>query len=242
MLFRLSLLSILLVAAEGNGLTEHVNAGCVWPCFRRRHLAASSVTRFNGSSSSNEPEVQSHLEKCGEHEYEVALFVDGHLHAVATPMESAAAAGCPMMSAHALFDVEQNLPGRKELMIWNSLEEGQDIFQGSYPLGNFKLAQLKEAFDVAEPNAAGYEMYDVVTNNCGSFMISLANALDVKVDSAVTSFVVTSLLKESGKDFFDNVRSSANFFSLFDNRHLRAESVSDEQLAQLLVENTAGGL
>lgn len=82
MFSRLTLLSAMIVSAQAyNTVNDLLNKGCKWPCFRRRQLSSTSVTPYSGE----ETELQAHFDSCGEYEYEVSIFVDGHIHGVAAP-------------------------------------------------------------------------------------------------------------------------------------------------------------
>ena len=206
----------------------------------RRRLLGADVA-FDG----DEPEYREHLEKCGDYEYEALLFVDSHLHGVVSPKEEAMEAGCPFLVVHAVF--EGTAPGRKEILFFDDKQSGEYLFadgklaEGSLPLGIFKLHELARAYD--EADAGSEASYDIVSNNCGSFMVDLATKLGLTVDTKVTSFVARRLIEDSGKQLAEMIRSNLKNLSPFGDRHLlRGETATDEELVEALVESHASGL
>ena len=199
----------------------------------------------------DEPEYLEYLEQCGDYEYEAVLFVDSHLHGVVSPKEEAVEAGCPFLVVHSTF--QGDAPARKEILFFEDKESGESLFadgnlkQGSLSMGTFQLHELARAYDKVDPNAIHGSGYDIVTNNCGAFMVNLATHLGLTVDAKVTSFVARRLLEDSGKQLVDTIRSSAQYLKLFgdtdNDRHLlRGESASDQELVEALVESHAAKL
>ena len=178
------------------------------------------------------------LDKCGDTDYGAFLFVDEHIYAVAFPGSDAQAAGCPMLVAHAVFESEHRA-GNKELLQWNDVTVGEYLFpqDESLSMGTFKLSELWRAYHDADVNASGYAVYDIVTNNCGAFVVNLASELDMPIDTRVTTFVVRRLLQNSSKELYQRVRQSVSYLDLYGNRRRRrAETVTDEELINLLVD------
>jgi hypothetical protein len=139
--------------------------------------------------------------------------------------------------------------------MWDNVEEGLSMFseEESLPIGTFKLADLAQAYedtpddDVSAGRGGG--VYDLVTNNCATYMVKLASTLGVKIDSRITSFVARRLIEESGKDLADKIRNSMHYFSFFgDRRNLRSSAgqqetyeASDQELVEALVNKGASG-
>jgi hypothetical protein len=179
------------------------------------------------------------LDKCGEYAYDVSIYVDSHLHAVASPKEEAVAAGCPFIVTHAVFD-QSDGPGRKEILVWWDKEEAESLFlaDGSFPIGLFKLSDLAQAYEGANPNADGAGVYDVLTNNCGTYMVSLGLALGVQINTKMTAFIARRLLEHAGQELIHSIRESAHSLVRW-SHHISPEKeqkVSDDKLVELLVE------
>ena len=103
------------------------------------------------------------------------------------------------------------------------------------------------AYEKTEPTGSStHSAYDVITNNCASFLINMAVEMNVKIDSNVVSFAVRRLIQQSGKDLASRIRGSINYLSLIGQgggRNLKGVSaLSDEGLVRLLVKKTAAGL
>jgi hypothetical protein len=208
-------------------------------CNQRRTRSLMEKT-FTKRLYGDEPEVQDYLDACGAYSYEGLIYVDSHLHAVASPGEEAVNAGCPFIIAHSVFD-DLTSPAYKEVLIWDDKEQGEAVVKGgSLSIGTFKLADIAQAYQQASPNAKGAKAYNIMTNNCGNFVVNLASLLGVKVDSKLTSFVSRRLLAKSGTVLFDRLRSSIADFS---GRHLRHEDeATNKDLVERLVDSQASVL
>ena len=186
----------------------------------------------------------SYLDDCGEQDYEASLYIDRHFYAIASPKEEAVKAGCNhFFATHAVF--KGRGPAKKEIYIWEDKDEGESLFMssgaGTHPLGTFKLSDIARAVKETDPGAAGG--YNIVNNNCGSYLVSLGSKLGVKIDIELTSFIARQLAEKTGQEFKESIRNSLQRFSLFEDRHLRAEEpLSDEQLVDLLVEHSTSEL
>merc|ERR1712008_220084 len=65
---------------------------------------------------------------------------------------------------------------------------------GAHHLGVFSLKELASAFDEADVTGG---VYDVVTNNCASFLINMAGKLGIDPsDSEIASFVARNLARD----------------------------------------------
>jgi hypothetical protein len=112
---------------------------------------------------------------------------------------------------------------------------------GFVSVGTFQFADMTRAFDKVEPGSNGG--YDVVTNNCATYLVNLASELGVKVDTRITGFVARRLLENSGSEFVNSVRASVNYWTLFQGRNLRsAEAATDEEIVELVVNAGASKL
>ena len=209
---------------------------------RRRDLSivgqASMVLDGNDFHHDEESYYRDYLlERCGSFGYEASVYVDGHLYAVAVPGEEALAAACPLIAAHALFR-ERDTPATKQLLIWDDYPNYNDsVVSGALSLGTSKLSELLGAYTETDPDTA--RGYDVLSNNCGNFVVDLASHLGLEIDARVKSFVVRRLIEESGTKLAHKIRSHLDFS--FFGRRLRSESRTDddETLVELLVEKTA---
>jgi hypothetical protein len=185
-----------------------------------------------------------YLSDCGGFEYNVSLYVDEstHLYAVGFPNEDAAAAGCPMIATHAIVQLH-GAPATKELLVWDDIEQGRNMFDsdGFVSVGTFQVADLARAFDNVKLGSKGG--YDIVTNNCATYLVNLASELGVKVDTRITGFVARRLLENSGSEFVKSVRASVSYLTLFQGRNLcSAEAATDEDIVELVVNAGASKL
>ena len=189
----------------------------------------------------NDPDYRAIARTCGDYDYQGALFVDTHLYAVAIPQEGATFAGCPFFVTHSIFASESHV-AVKELVVFDNARVGEEFFgpEGTYVIGTFKLSKLLSAYEHTDPGAAG--VYDALTNTCGNYMIELAQAIGAQIDTQVTSFIARRLVESNSKAVLDRVRRHINFSSLFGDRHLRVEDVSDKDLVERLVEAQASSL
>ena len=198
-----------------------------------RKLKEKSDLTFAG----NEDEYQEFVDACGEHDYEVSLYVgDTHFSGIAVPASNDISAACPsFVAAHVVFDEDE--PATKELLGWYNKAEGMAHFpKESAPIGTFKAKDIARAFETAEPSGTG--SYELLTNNCANFLINMANVLSVKVDSTITAYVTRRLLEDSGNALVDKIKESAYFLSYSDGRHLRGD-IHDKELVQLVVDARA---
>jgi trypsin len=219
---------------------------------RRRMLALSSAR----SLKQEDEKYQSYLAACGDLDYDVSIYVDAstHLFVMGVPKDkdAATAANCPMGAVHAVMS--ENDKASKEIVMWEDMNEGASMFEkeGLLHIGTFKLEALADAYETAEPDntrnmaTGNFNYYDIVTNNCASFLVNLANELGVKIDSRMTSFVARRLLTNSGKELADKIRNNMNFFSLFGGRNLRGTAgnskltaTTDKEIVERLVDMVA---
>lgn len=208
-------------------------------CPRSRALVAENLNVLEGH---DKPEFRAYAQKCGAYEYEGSVYVNTHIYAVASPMKKAVDAGCPFVVAHAIF--RRGNPTTKEMIIWKDKDEGESFFkEGSLSMGTFQFSEIARAYEAASPNAAGFDAYDIMGNNCGTFVINLALELGVRINAQTISFVTHRLLKGSGRKITNSIRSNPAYFLLFPGRRLHADdSMTNEQLIELLVERSASAL
>jgi len=193
----------------------------------RRHLAA------------DDEEFISYLDECGSEEYEVSLHVgdNGHLHGLASPVEQEAVeAGCPSLATHASLSTEEDGNSYKELLAFHDHEEFKDEFQGenAVSIGQFSLTDLAEAYEKAE--VSENSVYDLLSNNCASYLVNLSRHLGVPIDRWIKSFVANRLLQGKGRHIVDQIRES---FMGFGHRYLIWGDATDEEVIGMLVEKTA---
>jgi hypothetical protein len=194
---------------------------------------------------------QTYLKNCGDFEYPLFLHVDknSHLLVYGVPPDQAVAAGCPFGAAHSVFITRQGKPvAEKEILMWSNVEAGLSMFKEeveSLPIGTFKLADLARAYEDT-PDGDMDGVYDIVKNNCATFMVKMASTMGVKIDARITSFVARRLLEESGKQLADKIRNSMHYLSfLGGRRNLRspvleaASKPSDRELIEVLVRQGA---
>jgi hypothetical protein len=209
---------------------------------RRQLLKDDSSSSFLLEKGS--ADYHRYADLCGSFEYDVFLFVDDHFYAVAHPKEEAASVGCPAVVTHATFQ-HGSEHYKKEIMAWKTKEEADSVFPEDQSLfiGTFKVSDVVRAHEGVDPVP---KAYDVLTNNCADFILSLASSLNVKIDAKITTYVTRRLVAEAGKSVADKIRKSANFFNLFPSRNLRTTSdyaaAEDEQVIKAAVAMRAAGL
>ena len=216
--------------------------------FGRRRLLLETADTFV-QNDNDDDEMQTLVKECGEYDYETRLYVDSHLYAIASPMRDAETAGCPFVVTHSVYTGEEESGGgttNKEMHIWTDKTKGETYFadglllEGSMRTGTFKFMDLVRAYQEADAGGGGGDVYNVVTNNCGHFIVNLAKALGIQIDASMMAFVVRRLLQKSGKYLVARIRSSVDYSSLFEgHRHLREESATDEKVVELLVQRQA---
>ena len=207
------------------------NSGCR---NRRRSLSQESDALWKG----DEPEYFAVVEACGDYEYEGRLYIDSEPHflAVASPKEDAKAAGCPFIVINAIEVDESGM--RKQILAWDDVDKGDSLMENeSLVMGTFKLSSIAQAYQKADASQQNGGAYEVLTNNCAGLVVSLASKLDIEINSRVTTFVARRLLEENTNSLVDSIKSSIHYLSLFKDRHLlRSNSVTDEELIDLVVE------
>ena len=113
----------------------------------------------------------------------------------------------------------------KEILVWNSRGDMVDALDGhadggSIRIGEFAVSEMIEAFEKAKAGGSkAGSVYDIVTNNCASFLVNLAAEMNFKIDARMVAFVTRRLLEESGKDLADRIRNSVYYPLLFGDRH-----------------------
>jgi hypothetical protein len=216
-------------------------------------LQSTASKAFNPGDETYEQ----YVEACGHFEYPIYLHVDRHSHIMVygVPPDAAMAAGCPFGAAHSVFVTRPGKPAtEKEILMWSNVTQGLSMFQEqeSLPIGSFKLSDLAQAYEATPDDGigGGSGVYDLVSNNCATYMVKLASTLGVKIDSRVTSFVARRLVEESGKDLANKIRSSMHYISFLGGgrRNLRASAVqeaasepTDQELVEALVQKGASG-
>lgn len=114
------------------------------------------------------------------------------------------------MVTHVAYDKRDDQLPVKELIFWETKEDGEatfdqgDLREKSYPVGTYPLSEIINAYEDADPTALG--TYNVVKNNCGAYMVELAQNLGAKINEDVTSFVAHRLTQDSPDTFVHAVR------------------------------------
>jgi hypothetical protein len=212
-----------------------------------RALLASSSDNNHATLLEPGDELYGTLAKrCGHVDYDISLIVDHHFSAVASPskknQEQASSSSCPVIKVEANF-LEDGKHYQKVTKVFD--QQDADLYVSpeldSLFIGTFKLEVLRLAHESVDPTKSKHKAYDVINYNCADFMISLAKALDIKIDSKITSYVTRRLIQEAGQDLVGKIRDSIHFDSLFFGPRkltLRAAAnePSDDQVIQALVE------
>ncbi|CAB9501237.1 expressed unknown protein [Seminavis robusta] len=154
---------------------------------------------------------KTYLERCGQYEYQTYLYVTHHMYAVASPPDEAFTGdeACPFLVTHAHFD-SRDSPATKMLLFWETKEEGEARFANglwkdkSIQVGSFPLSELARAYEAVDLESDG--PFDVVTNNCGNYIIRLALQLGIKIDPRIMSFVTQRLMEESSARFMKDLK------------------------------------
>lgn len=141
------------------------------------------------------------VDACWFEKYNLTLFVETdtiHLDVIAVPLESNVA-GC--MDALTFDDFGAGI----KLASFATdlyLEEGWK--SDALSLGTFSMSQISDAVDDAD--VLDPDLYDVVLNNCATFILDIMDFLDIEVTKEVKRYVVNQLAKND--KFVDEVRQS----------------------------------
>ena len=215
----------------------------------RRDLLADDSLKGEDSFAGVEDEVLEFFEECGKYDYEGLLHVTDHLYALGIPSKEAKQANCPHIMINGLVGNREDpmsTEARKEIKFWSNQEDFEAAFPSadSLSFGSFPGSKVFEAYHKVDVTAPGFSHYDAIKNNCGTFIINLANELGINIDGKVTTFVARRLVEKAGEDLLNQFRESVHFQSLFvgHNRQLRGDVIDGEQLVELVVESTAADL
>jgi hypothetical protein len=137
---------------------------------------------------------------CGKEKYDFSLFVDSHLCLLVAPGEDVPA------SCQTSWVLQDNLGQKVTQTLETMVEDAEAKFENPLPLGEIELTNIVEAFEDAETME---EDWDVVTNNCATFVLSVLKGLDIQPeeDDYVAEYVVKSLTS-SGGNVVDSIKAS----------------------------------
>jgi len=141
---------------------------------------------------------------CKDETYSMSIYADSHMYLIAAPSETAAAMGCLPLAFH---DGQFN---KLVDMLDTTNEENAAMLENSYPLhAQVKMSKLAGAFANADSVSADGtpDDYDVVTNNCGRFILSFGallgisahntDAMNYVINQLVDSHVIAEMARKS---------------------------------------------
>lgn len=152
------------------------------------------------------------LEKCADQKYHLSLVVEGHLSWFAEPELSYM--GCPSYQFHA--EVQED-GAHNKMMEYASVDEFKP--EAMYRLGKgktFTQTDIIAAYEMADPEAGKFSKYDIVTNNCASFVIGMAAGLNVRPTMDIIRFTANRLTEEAADEIMGAIRESPNGSVLMD--------------------------
>lgn len=128
---------------------------------------------------------------CWHEDYNLSLIVNGHLFLAAIPANEQSS--CPPLLADARF--MNDAGGFEPHMALSELSDDMvgPILDSAYPLGAFPLEELLLAFDTAVVSAD--TSYDIMSNNCATFVLSVLSQLQLEVDQVIITYTVDKLLE-----------------------------------------------
>ena len=177
---------------------------------RRRKLQGADLA-FDHNDPQHQAMYAHYLERCGSLEYDVLLFVTSHFYAVASPKKAAVDLRCPFVVTHVYFNDEDS-SAQKQLLYWESKERGEarfadgSLYEKSYHIeGTFRLDDLARAYEQADPATKG--PYDIVRNSCATYVVDLAQAMNISIDHHITTFVGRRLVEESSSNMMEKIRA-----------------------------------
>lgn len=98
--------------------------------------------------------------------------------------------------------------GRKEIIAVDyAIEQDESV----HKLGDWPLATLLQAYELIHASDAEY---DIVTNNCASFVMNMMCQLSIPVTPEVLNFTVGRLVATSTEDIHESLAKSAHLTDL----------------------------
>ena len=100
----------------------------------------------------------------------------------------------------------------------------------------YRLSEMAAAFEKVDPKVtASSGRYDIVLNNCATYLVDLASAMGVHIDGRIISFAARRLVASSGVHVFDAIRQSMSFLKHGNMRHRSLQGLGEGE------ENSAQG-
>lgn len=161
------------------------------------------------------------LEACGTSTYTLALNADRHLVLVAMPSDQdRIELGCLPVVFHDYSNSEQQYGKEAVVMEFDNYFEDfslnpETVMAESFIAGSYSLSDLSKAFDAADRLAD--KGYDVVKNNCATFVLSFGTALGYKLNVEVIQYIIDNM---AASDIPDLVRMSSSLYELGENADL----------------------
>lgn len=165
-----------------------------------------------------------HAKGCNDEDYQVSLVAkEGHLLFLLEPVD---ATMCKNVWVH-------DNQGKLEAF---AFEVDDEINVDKLPVTIKKLGEVEAAFEDIKSNWVTRD-YDIVSNNCGIFLLKMAleMGVDVHPEHAMFGYTTNHLSKTS--TVADMVRNSASAGEILDANSL--ESFSDSQLVDAVVQHYA---
>lgn len=197
-----------------------------------------------------EEEWNAYKKQCSQFDFDVTLFVDSHLYLIVKPSEEARmTAVCYPLAFHARGGDHNDALQKEILLLQTESGEGLDsviatlVDNEGISLGSHKFIGVARAYDLAEENAPGMKVADKIKNNCGDFVKSFGELLDVEVTPELTKQIARRLFEHDGGDLAEQIRASDKFDAWFAaNMDKNVDEVDDEELIVGLVEMRTGDL
>lgn len=170
------------------------------------------------------------LDECWFEEYELTMLVETekiHLDLIAVPADTNKE-GCKDALTFDDFGV-----GIKLASFADDLDLADDWQSDSLPLGVFSLGDISDATDDAD--LLDPDEYDVVTNNCATFVLDIMWDLQIPVTKEIKRYVVKNLASNS--KFVDEVRKNPHAIELIGPEDLvdPSKTLTDLEVVRKLV-------
>ena len=179
-------------------------------CFRTVMGALTTnnrIRRLTGQVGSEADDfIAAYANRCGHNTYELRLVLGIHFALYAEPTTTSMAPPdsgnnkeeCKPLLLHADSSSDD---GKAKTVVEVERLDDKDMstppffWQGSLPLGTFRLHDIADAFQAIEVDAvAGDRTYDIVTNNCAVLMLGMMKTLGIQLSNEQRQAVVQGLI------------------------------------------------
>lgn len=205
--------------------------------------AIESLTSFSTQCAGERRELGHHGENilidmipdnCLTEAYNLGVLMNVHIVLTAVPANDES--DCPAVGLHALFGENQDDPHKNVFELTDG--DVAMALEEAHALGEFPLGQIEDAFIRSKVSLGN--TFDMVTNNCSTFALSVMRLLGVELDDELEDFAIVRLM-ENSNIIMGEIQSSPHY-SMLDSgagRYLRKlVGLSDEELFALLVKQS----